>query len=243
MKSFIYSLITRLASIQHTVYLPQKSGEYFVKNKPRYISQFIGIYPQSLTLESRLDNKQHSAEFGAKDADEFSFWAWRNCGIACVKMILEVRGKANDRSIMDLTREGIELGGYILYEGNTFVDKGWFHHSLVSLLKKYGVMAQTRKWQTIESVATDILNDKLVILSVSVPGRRSIAEDGSFRLKAGGTVTGHLLLATGVRMVKKHVVGIVVHDPRGLENYQQDTFIPATVFKKIFTNRTIVVEK
>lgn len=242
MKSLLYSVITLLASIKHRFELPERTGDYFVKDKPGYISQFIGIYPQSITLESKLDNKKHIAQFGAKDQKEFSFWAWRNCGIACVKMILDVRQKAKNKSIMDLTKEGIKLGGYIVYEDTKFVDKGWFHHSLVALLKKYQVSARARKWQTIESVARDILNNKLVILSVLVPGRRHIAEDGSFKLKPGGKLRGHLLLATGVRMLKKQVVGIFAHDPRGLKEYQEDTFIPASVFKKIFTNRTIIAD-
>lgn len=242
MKSLIYSLITQLVSLKHKFDLPQKTGDYFVRNKPGYISQFIGIYPQSITLESKLNNKKHITQFGAKDAEEFSFWAWRNCGIACVKMVLDVSEKAKNKSIMDLTNEGIELGGYILYENKKFVDKGWFHHALVALLKKHKVFARTKKWQTIESVAHDIISNKLVILSVLVPGRRHIEEDGSFSLKPGGKTGGHLLLATGVRMLGKQVLGIFAHDPRGLEKYQQDTFIPAHVFKRIFTNRTIVAE-
>ncbi len=242
MKSHIYSIITYFASLRHKLNLNEMSGSYFVKNKPEYISQFIGIYPQSITLESKLTDKKHIAQFGAKDAEEFSFWAWRNCGIACVKMILDVKKKASKKSIMELTREGIDLGGYILYEGKKFVDKGWFHHALVALLNKYDTSAVTKKWQSIESVAQDILDNKLVILSVLVPGRRHITEDGSFRLKPGGKLGGHLLLATGVKMFKKQVLGVYVHDPRGLEKYQKDTFIPAKVFKKIFTNRTVVVD-
>lgn len=242
MISYIHSIITNILGVTHKINLPEMTGTYFTKGKPDYISQFIGIYPQSITPETKLTDKKHIAKFGAQNAEEFSFWAWRNCGIACVKMILDVQGKARDRSIMDLTREGIELGGYILYEHEKFVDKGWFHYALVALLKKYKVSATTKKWQTIESVAKDILEKKYVILSVLVPGRRHIAEDGSFALKHGGKSGGHLLLATGVKMQGKKVLGIYVHDPRGLDKYQKDTFVSSNIFKKIFTNRTVVAE-
>ena len=242
MKSHIHSLLTHLLQIKHIFGLPPLDGEYFIVEKPAYVSQFVGIYPQSIQPDSKLTNEKHIAAFGAKDADEFTFWAWRNCGIACVKMILGVKNKVINKTIMDLTKEGIELGGYILYEGKTFVDKGWFHHALVSLLQRHGISAQMKKWQTLESVAKDILEDKKVILSVFIPGRRFIELDGSFGLKPGGTSCGHLLLATGVKMSGKKVLGVYAHDPRGLKEYQKDTFISASVFKNIFSNRTIVAE-
>jgi len=243
MRSSINKIITSLSGYIHKLKLPKFDGDYFVKPKPSYISQFVGIYPQTIDLDSKMDNKQHITAYGAKDSGEFSFWAWKNCGIACVKMILDAHEKSRGKKMMQLTREGVRLGGYILYEGKNFVDKGWFHHSLVSLLQKYGIFAIMKKWQTIDSIATDILGNKSVILSVLVPGRKHIAEDGSFKPKPNAKYGGHLLLATGVNMKSKQVIGIYVHDPRGLENYQEDTFISADTFKKIFTSRTIVVEQ
>ncbi len=242
MRSTINKIITSLFGYIHKLKLPKFDGDYFVKPKPSYISQFVGIYPQTIDLDSKLDNKDYIAAYGAKDSDEFSFWAWRNCGIACVKMILDTHEKCHGKNMMKLTREGMDLGGYILYEGKNFVDKGWFHHSLVSLLQKYGSSAIMKKWQTIDSIATDILGNKSVIISVLVPGRKHIVENGSFKPKPNAKFGGHLLLATGIKMRGKKVVGLYVHDPRGLENYQANTYILASTFKKIFSGRTIVAK-
>lgn len=228
--------------MRHRSQLPVYHGAYFISSQPPYISQFVDIYPASITLNTPLTNKQHIKKYGAKDSKEFTFWAWRNCGIACIKMILEAKGKAKDKTIMDLTNQGIKLGGYIVYENGKFVDKGWFHHSLVALLKKYGIHAYMRKWQSIESVANDLLKNKLVILSVIAPGRKFIKEDGSFNPKENAKFDGHLLLATGVKMNGKEVEGVYVHDPRGLDKYQKKTFIPTKIFNKIFSHRTIVAE-
>ena len=242
MKSYIYSLISYVNSLIYRRKLTKTDGTHFIDPKPKYLSQFVGIYPQSITPQTILKNKKHIATYGAENAEEFSFWVWRNCGIACVKMILENKKKAKNKTIMDLTKEGIDLGGYILYEGDTFVDKGWFHNSLVALLQKYGVTAKSKKWQSIESVAVDILKNKFVILSVQVPVRQDIYEDGSFRLRTGGKLGGHLLLATGLKMFNNKVEGVFVHDSRGLEKYQKDTYIPAEVFNTIFSHRTVIVE-
>lgn len=225
----------------HKNKLKKLNGEHFVFPTPPYISQFIGIYPQSIKVDKKLTNKKHIEEFGAKDSDEFSFWSWRNCGIACVKMILNTKGE-NSPLIMDLTHEGIDLGGYVLYKNGVFVDKGWFHQALVVLIRKYGVKAKMKKWQSIYSVATDILSNKMVVLSVLVPGRSYISLDGKFKLKNGGEMGGHLLLATGVKFNNGRVEGIYAHDPRGLPQYQANTWIPADVFKNIFSGRTIVAE-
>lgn len=155
-------------------------------------------------------------------------------------MILSTREKAFSKSIMNLTNEGVRLGGYILYDNGKFVDKGWFHQSLVSLLKQNGVFAKTRRWQSIDSVAKDILENKMIILSVSVPGRCFIVEDGSFGQKEPNKTGGHLVLATGIKMNGKSIEGLYIHDPRGLDKYQENTFIPKNIFNKIFTGRTIV---
>lgn len=242
MRKRIHALITRLVQLAHRYALPAYSGSYVIMPKPPYVSQFIRIYPSSIAPDTVLTNARDIKAFGAKDGKEFTFWAWRDCGIACVKMILDAKHKAKHKTMMDLTREGVALGGYVVYEKGRFVDKGWFHRSLVALLKTYGVDAKMKKWQSIESVAKNVLENKLTVLSVVVPGRRSIKEDGSFGEKYHAQPGGHLLLATGVAMNGKEVEGVYVHDPRGLKTYQQDTYIPKKIFASIFTNRTIVVE-
>lgn len=241
MRGFITRGITQLTQLGRKKASLETDGTFFISPKPPYYSQFADIYPQSIKIDTPLTNKAHIKAYGAKDSQEFTFWAWRNCGIVCTRMVLESQAKAQDKSIMDLTKEGIEEGGYILYEDGQFVDKGWIHKGLVSLLGRYGIQAEMKKWQTLESVAQDILKNKPVIISATVPGRSYIKEDGSFEPKDENTKTGgHLMLGIGVEIDGKDIKGVYVHDPRGLEKYQADTFIPAAAFNKIFSQRTIV---
>jgi uncharacterized protein YvpB len=227
----------------HTFQLKKFTGIYSIKPKPPYISQFIGIYPQSINEGDLLTNKKHIKEFGAKDSKEFSFWVWRDCGIACVKMIIDAKGNKDvNKTIMQLTQEGITLGGYILYDKGKFIDKGWFHSALVELLKKNNVNAKQKKWQSIYSVVSDILDNKLVILSVNISGRSHIKKDGSFLPKKNAQYCGHLVLATGVKMNNDKIEGIYVNDPRGLEKYQENTWMSVDTFSTVFSGRTIVAE-
>jgi hypothetical protein len=238
----VTSFIRHVIHYRERPRLPDYEGEYFISSEPPYISQFVDTYPSSITPDTLLTDPRHIEAFGARDAKEFTFWAWRDCGIACVKMILDSHHKARGKTMMDLTNEGVDLGGYILYEGGVFVDKGWYHAALAALLEKYRVPAEMKRWQSIESVAKDVLENKQVIVSVTVPGRRSIEEDGSFDLKPGGKTGGHLLLATGVKIHNQIVEGLYAHDPRALPNYQAHTFIPTDKFNEIFSSRTIVSE-
>ncbi|NCN87393.1 MAG: hypothetical protein GW941_00705 [Candidatus Pacebacteria bacterium] len=240
MKKMFNKIITKFLAVYHRTLQPSYFGNYSITPKPEYLSQFVRILPSSINLNDPLTNKSDIKKYGAKNSKDFSFWAWRNCGIICVKMIMDVKKKGKNKSVMELTREGIKLGGYITHLNGKFIDKGWFHHALVALLDKYGISAKTKKWQTLESVAKDVLENKLVILSVMLPGRSYIKEDGSFKPKKNAKYGGHLFLATGVKMKGKDIEGIFVHDPRGLENYQKDVFVPTNVFKNIFQNRTIV---
>lgn len=240
MKEIFNKIITKFLAVYYRTLVPSYSGDYFITPKPAYLSQFVRILPSTIKLNDPLTNKSDIKKYGAKDIEEFSFWAWRNCGITCVKMIIDVKKKGKNKSVMELTREGIKLGGYITHLNGRFIDKGWFHHALVSLLEKYGISAKTKKWQTLESVAKDILENKLVILSVMLPGRSHIKEDGSFKPKKKAKYGGHLFLATGIKMKGKNIEGIFVHDPRGLEEYQKDVFVSTKVFRNIFQNRTIV---
>lgn len=241
MIDLINSVLIRVVRIIHVILLPKYKGSYFLSPRVRYISQFVGIYPSSIALNNTLTNTQHIQIFGAKNSTEFTFWAWRDCGIACVKMIIDSTTQPK-KSLMELTHEGIKLGGYILYKNNVFVDKGWFHSALVALLKKYSVSASMKKWQSLESVAKDILDNNYVIISVVVPGRQYIKEDGSFEAKPNATFGGHLLLATGVKLNGGDVLGIYVNDPRGLQKYQENTYISKKTFSRIFTHRTIVTK-
>lgn len=242
MKQLTNTCIQTILTPVYRFQLKSYTGTYYISPLPEYISQFISMYPSSITPKTPLTDESDMKAFGAVDATEFTFWAWRDCAIACVKMILNTRQKATNKTMMDLTHEGLALNGYTLHDKHgTFVDRGWFHRPLICLLDTYHIQASMRKWQTIESVAQDILHNRLVMVSVHVPGRFYIKEDGSFDAKENAVYSGHLFLAIGVKMHNKQIDGIYVHDPRGMEQYQANTFVPASTFNHIFKNRTIVV--
>lgn len=112
MKKIINSVAMHLNSLLNRLRVPAENGDCFVSPMPTYISQFVDIYPQSIATETILDNLDHIRAFGAQDSQEFTFWAWRDCGIACVKMILDAVTD-NAKNMMELTKEGIQTLGFL----------------------------------------------------------------------------------------------------------------------------------
>lgn len=240
-KRKINKYIARMIRPYDRLRLSSRSGIFYSEPTPAYISQFIGIYPSSIQPEVPIVNQAHVKEFGAQSVEEFNIWAWRDCGIACVKMILDSYNKTQGQTIMSLTNEGVALGGYISRDTNgVLIDKGWLHLALVQLLRSHGVPAVRKRWQTPEAIASNVLKNKKTIISVSIPQRRSLSADGSYQAKPGAIFGGHLLLVTGVEIDRGHVKGIYAHDPIGLEHYQSNTYIPREILEKIYSNRSIV---
>ena len=82
MQVLLSDLISTVIRPYHWWRLRSFTGTHMVRPAPLYLSQFIGIYPSSITPRDTLTNKKHQTKFGAKDAADFTFWAWRSCGIA-----------------------------------------------------------------------------------------------------------------------------------------------------------------
>lgn len=215
-KQTLGKLLQHTNEIWYRGNLPNSTGDYFIKPLPIYINQFLSLQSENLKSSHLIDNPVLIKEFGAKNSEEFTFWAWRSCGIACVKMIL---GEYSPK-FMQLINEGKSLGGYVTHDENgKFIDRGWYHSALAELLIQHGHCAQIKKWQSLESVAFSITRNNKIIASVT-------------------TYTGHLILLTGVKLEIGKVMGIYAHDP-GLGRYKENIFIPEKDFRKIFTGRTI----
>lgn len=68
-------------------------------------------------------------------------WQNRSCGIACVAMLLGYYN-LQDINPMRLIDEGVAIGGYC--------NKGWFHDSLVRLLRNHGVNAYAQEFRSVD---------------------------------------------------------------------------------------------
>lgn len=89
----------------------------------------------------KLDNMKIPYFSQIKEVEDKD-WAWRACGITCVKMVLEWADLAKDVSVTNLIDEGILINGY--------TPDGWIHDALVNLLRNHGLSAYRQEFRSVD---------------------------------------------------------------------------------------------
>lgn len=201
----------------------KEPGDYFLSNKPSYISQLANADKNKIvSFYGIINDKEAVNRFGAKDVKEFSWWSWRSCGIAALQMVLKAElGNKFNKTTMDLVREGLEIDGY-----DEVNDSGWYHSALLKIAQKYGFSGYLAKFTPVSQIPLLIDQDKYVLCSVK-------SETG-----------GHIMLATGYKIEEKGMLsGLWFNDPSNYYHKGNDRYISKKDFEKIYTRRVIVINK
>lgn len=115
-------------------------------------------------INGLIKDRQAAERFGARNIKEYSYWAWRACGVANVAMILKSE-KLWEGKLMELVLEGLEMNGYAYKNRRGEVDIGWKHQCLVEMLEDRGLQASREEGVGVEQLKERI-NSKYVIASV-----------------------------------------------------------------------------
>lgn len=197
-----------------------ETGEYFLPYKPVYISQLAGAARSSISgFYGGIKDEKAARRFGTTNLSEFSYWAWRSCGIAGLQMVLTTElGDRFQKTTIDLVREGLKLDGYDIQ-----LDVGWYHKSLVKLAKAYGIQGRTKKFIPSSEIALEIWEGNYVLASI--------------RSERGG----HLLLLYGIKISKnRSLEGFYVHDPSNFLRDGEARFISKEEFDGLSTRRVMM---
>lgn len=206
------------------------NGDYITDKVP-YVCQFASPNLAKDILEKHLDAKDDPnwRIFGYKTQEESSYWAWRQCGICCVKMALDYYGI--DKPVATLTEEGVRLGGY-----DTDNDQGWYYKPAAKLLGEFGVLAKVVPHFTIKMLAKHLLFNNLAIISVNPEIIRSD------KVITNRDKSGHLVLAVGFRIKNNKIKGFFIHNPSGKSKDSQGyAFISIERFKQAYGQRGISI--
>ena len=197
-------------------------GKYLLNPMPVYISQLANANPKLIEgFYGKIKDENAAKRFGTKDLDEFSYWAWRSCGIVGVQSIITTLEKAKGRKFkkttMELVNECLSLKGYDIKK-----DKGWYHKSLVALAKNYKIRGFLHKFISSSEIALILANKRYVLASIK-------SDTG-----------GHLLLLYGFKLDNKgKLEGFVYHDPNNFEKDGENNFVLKQDFDKLTTRRVI----
>ncbi len=194
-------------------------GIYEISPKPPYISQLANAQRSKIDrFYGAIHDPEAARRFGASNLDDFSYWAWRSCGVAGVQMVLKAQlGYRFTKSTMDLVKEGLSIGGYDVKR-----DKGWYHVALSQIALKHGIDSRLSKFVSASQIAKLVLDGNYILASLKSEG------------------DGHLLLIWGVRIKNGKLLSFLAHDPNNFSK-DGDSKEVSKVFFENLSNRRIII--
>ena len=168
----------------------------------------------------------------SKDAEH---WQIRGCGIASLRMVVAALTNRTQpqKTYAQLITEGVEQGAYLK-------GVGWIHASIAKMVESYGLSAQAKREATSETVAADIENGWLTIVSVTrcYQGGTPDPETGKIR-----TPGGHLIVAYGTRRnPNQELSQLICHHPSAVEKYNwPNNYVDIERFNASFSGHYIQI--
>ncbi|MFS7874177.1 C39 family peptidase [Streptomyces asiaticus] len=142
---------------------------------------------------------------GAASPEEYAFWSWRLCGMACLRMALDHwRGSAPPA--VTLAEECVEAGAYVRHPDR--VDGLIYAPFAAYARRRWELFAESRPRLSAEELPGHLAAGRLAMLSVH-PSLRTLDPRPPHR-------GGHLVLAVGA--TAGH---LLVHNPSGFPDGSQ----------------------
>jgi len=210
------------------------SDDYFLSPAPPYYSQFASEKLVSDVLDKKISASDDPLwrSFGWSKKADYEFWAWRLCGLICVKMVLDTYEMSPNATIASLTHQGVELGGYDVAK-----DMGWYLTPLLRLARFYGLAGRVRRLISTPEIAAMILNGQFFVASVNPKVIRGDIDTVPISDKGG-----HLVLVWGVKIRDGKVDGFYIHNPSGRKpSTQNKAFITTDRFDSAFAQRGLAL--
>lgn len=211
------------------------NGDYFIDKEIPYQCQFATPNLVADILENKIkaEDDPNWKIFDFSDKKEYAYWSLRICGIACFKMILDFYNLSGNKTIAELTNEGVKLGGYDIK-----TDKGWVYKSLLEQAKIYNLKGYIASYFGINSICNLILNKKFFIASVN-PSLIRFDKIFPISNKEPG---GHLALVIGFKINNGKIAGFFLNNPSGKsEETRKKAFIPINIFNKAYSKKGIAI--
>lgn len=198
--------------------------------RPPYYSQFetSHLIADILTGDVAATEDPLWARSGAVDRHEYEFWAWRSCGVACLRSILHFY-LGDSPPAVPLAMALLEAGGYTLRPDGGL--DGLIYAPFVDYLSAaWGIAGEVRRKYPMDALAAELEAGRLVIASVNSSIRDAPAPPP---VKGGHLV---LVYAAGPGWVE-------FHNPSGhTAATQRQVRLHRDVFESYFGMRGIAVQ-
>lgn len=164
---------------------------------------------------------------GADTVEEYAHWGVNICGMACLKMILSVRGEIHPT--ISLARICTAYGGYVVDKEDASI-RGLIYTPFVSFVVDcFGIAAEAMTGIDAARITTILSEWQFLIASVN--------SDIRFPNSSPSVKGGHLVLITAATSN-----AVQFHNPSGHDaSTRADVVLPLATFDRFFANRGIVV--
>lgn len=184
------------------------------------------LVPLILSGQIRASDDPLWAQSGATSPDEYEFWSWKACGVACLRMILKW-WTGETPAAMALVRECRAAGAYVVSGEKV---QGLIYAPFCGYVRdRWNLGARVVTEIELSEVSSLLGPEQFAILSVH-PSIR----DPTHRPPGRG---GHLILAVGSDKER-----LIVHNPSGLPSRSQ-RFVghDLDTMSRFFAGRGIII--
>lgn len=200
-------------------------------NKVSYYSQWESpkLVDEIVTRKILARDDPKWSNSGAKSSEEYEYWSWNICGMACLKMIL-ARKTGKEHKTIELAKKCEAYGGYRQQAAEV---EGLFYRQFCQFLKQeFNLKGRIfRYFLTIGRIKKELKKGNCFMVSVS----SSIRKLNHTPEHKGG----HLVLMTGYDDDKKT---LYLHNPSGFFDESQENFeVSEKDLRKFFAGRGILI--
>lgn len=149
-------------------------------------------------------------------------WQPRACGVACLKMLLDVKG-VQTPPLDEMIAQGCAIGAHGEY--------GWKHDGLIALAKQYGTRLSRAEWRKSETESEDELNEKGIIFLLSeLRAGRPVIVSAIKKFEEADKF--HMVVITGFEEISGAVTGFYYHDSDTKTRGEgENFFVPIDTFR------------
>lgn len=167
---------------------------------------------------------------GALSTEEYAYWSWNCCGMACLKMLLE-HHRIVKIPLVTLAKKCLKYGGY---QEPLETSPGLFYQPFCHfVLKEFGLSAHTSSALTFSMIVHCLAHGGYVIASVN-PAIRTPDISNSYHKG------GHLVLIIGY---DKKLKTLIFHNPSGSDvGSQKNVQLPYSQFEQFFAYKGILLQ-
>ena len=177
------------------------------------------------------DPRWHEAGWGSPA--EYAHWAWRTCGVACLRSLIGAAG-ATVPNPATVTQDLINTGGYVVDPVTDAVHGMIYAPAVAYLQNRWGQDAEAFTGGTTEEIRAHLEQHGNAVIASVTPAIRDLTVGARPNFPSRG---GHLVLLTGITRG-----GVTIHNPSGYwPDAQADAPLSWEDFTRSFAGRGITV--